>query len=114
MKNVRKIKKNVKNKIKNVKKRFFTSMASASRDIDLELTDWLQTRRTRSPRSSTNCHHPMISICFIFFLPVCGVVLQCATWWTCDSDDRGFESRPFEFQLTTLGKLYAVRMHEPL
>jgi len=54
MKNVRKIKKNVKNKIKNVKKRFFTSMASASRDIDLELTDWLQTRRTRSPRSTTN------------------------------------------------------------
>ena len=26
--------------------------------------------------------------------------------WTCDSEGRGFESRPFRFQLTTLGKLF--------
>jgi len=26
--------------------------------------------------------------------------------WTCDSEGRWFESRPFRFQLTTLGKLF--------
>jgi len=26
--------------------------------------------------------------------------------WTCDSKGRGFESRPFRFQVTTLGKLF--------
>jgi len=26
--------------------------------------------------------------------------------WTCDTKGRGYESRPFRFQLTTLGKLF--------
>ena len=26
--------------------------------------------------------------------------------WTCDSNGRGFESRPFRCQVTTLGKLF--------
>ena len=35
-----------------------------------------------------------------------GLLAERLERWTCDSKGRGFDSRPFRFHVTTLGKLF--------
>ena len=42
----------------------------------------------------------------LYLSVACGVVVYWLVHWTRDSKGRGFNSRPFHFRLTTLGKLF--------
>jgi len=56
-------------------------------------------------------YHHGLCLSLLYFIPFKpnfqeGAMLAWSPWWTCDSKGHEFESRPFRFQVTTLGKLF--------